>query len=59
MLNGKSIFYHHNGNISTVKTYNDGKLYGEYIDYFVSGERRSKGNMKYGMMDGEWTFLVS
>jgi antitoxin component YwqK of YwqJK toxin-antitoxin module len=56
MLNGKSIFYHHNGNISTVKTYNDGKLYGEYIDYFVSGERRSKGNMKYGMMDGEWTF---
>ena len=56
LLNGKSIFYHHNGNISTVKTYNDGKLHGEYIDCFVSGEERSKGKMYYDKMDGKWTF---
>ena len=56
LLNGKSIFYHHNGNKSSVKTYKDGKLYGEYIDYFITGEKRSTGNMLYGMMDGKWMF---
>ena len=39
-----------------VETYKDGKLYGEYIDYFVNGEKRSEGKMYYNQMEGEWIF---
>jgi len=54
---GKETLYHKSGNISSVKTYKDGKLYGEYIDYFVTGEKRSEGNIFYGgMMEGKWIF---
>jgi antitoxin component YwqK of YwqJK toxin-antitoxin module len=54
---GKETLYHKSGNISSVKTYEDDKLYGEYIDYFITGEKRSEGNIFYGgMMEGKWTF---
>ena len=58
---GKLQFYHQYKDLimirsHRVETYKDGKLYGEYIDYHLNNKERAKGNMKYGMMDGKWTF---
>ena len=56
LLNGKSVWWYGNGNKKQERTYIDGKLDGKYIDYFVNGNIRSRGNMRSMMMDGRWTF---
>ena len=42
--------------IKTKETYNGGKLDGDYIEYFIGGTFRGKGNMKSDSMNGKWTF---
>jgi|TARA_R110000824_G_scaffold377924_1_gene569313 antitoxin component YwqK of YwqJK toxin-antitoxin module len=57
---GKLKFYHQYKGLfvkkNKVQTWKDGKLHGEYIDYHLNNNERARGNMLYGMMEGNWTF---
>ena len=48
--------YYPSGKTSAIKTYRDDKLHGEYEEKHPNGNKKTKGIIENGEMDGEWTF---
>tara|TARA_R110001592_G_scaffold23130_3_gene91167 strand:- start:2419 stop:3513 length:1095 start_codon:yes stop_codon:yes gene_type:complete len=49
--------YYPSGKTSSIKTYRDDKLHGEYIEKHSNGNKRATGTIDSGNMDGEWQFF--
>ena len=45
MLNGECILYGINGNVSRFEVYEDGRLHGNFIDFYVNSKKRAEGKM--------------
>ena len=45
-----------NGNKESDGYYRDGRLHGQYEDYWHNGQKKSQGKYKKGKKDGEWVF---
>lgn len=54
--NGRNVFYHANGKISSEGTMRDGKPDGYWKTYYESGIIKSEGNRKNFELDSLWTF---
>ena len=53
---GKCMYWNKEGKIVKDYNYKNGKLDGNFADYYLSGAKRAKGKMKFDMMIGKWTF---
>ena len=53
---GQCVVHHTNGNLSSVKSYENGYDHGEWKFFFPNGSLKLKGNFIYGKKDGEWTY---
>lgn len=55
-LNGPSVQYHTNGKIKEKRTYQSGKLHGEYVEFNLFGDTISHGAYDQSLKNGLWTF---
>lgn len=52
----KAIYYHHNGEISQIGCFKNGKLQGEWIMFDENGKKIAIGEYKEGKRTGEWFY---
>ena len=53
---GKCKYWNKEGKIIKDYNYRNGKLHGKFTDYYITGIKRSQGQMKFDMMNGNWIF---